>query len=105
MNKKYFWLVFFVLTGGCDQKADVTSINQKAVDDLVHQSLNNMVDIPGGSFMMGDFGTLIGDKLPLTGNDDDKDVHKVTLSDFSIGKYKVTYKEYDKYSEVNGLKK
>lgn len=57
-----------------------------------------MVDIKGGSFMMGDFGPLIGENSPLTGNDDDKELHKVTLSDFSMGKYKVTFKEYDEYS-------
>ena len=100
MNKFSLLLTFALFISGCDQKPAVNPINQKAADALVQQSLNNMVDIPGGSFMMGDFGTLIGEKLPLTGNDDDKDVHKVTLSDFSMSKYKVTYKEYDEYSSI-----
>lgn len=76
----------------------------QAEDTLVQQSLNNMVDIKGGSFMMRGFGPLIGEKLPLTGNDDDKELHKVTLSDFSMGKYKVTFKEYDEYSILNKKK-
>lgn len=56
-----------------------------------------MVPVPGGSFQMGDFGRLVGDKLPLTTESDNKVLHEVTLSDFSISKYKVTYRDYDAY--------
>jgi formylglycine-generating enzyme required for sulfatase activity len=100
MNKFSLLLTFALFISGCDQKPAVNPINQKAADSLVQQSLNNMVDIPGGSFMMGDFGRLVGEKLPLTGNDDDKHLHKVTLSDFAMSKYKVTFKDYDEYTSV-----
>lgn len=101
MNNIYATLYFLLLISGCDQKHEEKTSRYQAEDSLVQQSLNNMVDIKGGSFMMGDFGPLIGEKSPLTGNDDDKELHKVTLSDFSMGKYKVTFKEYDEYSILN----
>ncbi|CFR14361.1 Formylglycine-generating sulfatase enzyme [Yersinia frederiksenii] len=101
MNNIYTTLCFLLLISGRDQKIEEKSIDSQAVNDLVQNSLNNMVDIQGGSFMMGDFGPLVGEKLPLTGNYDDKELHKVTLSDFSMGKYKVTFKEYDEYSILN----
>nr|WP_258019159.1 SUMF1/EgtB/PvdO family nonheme iron enzyme [Yersinia kristensenii] len=81
-----------MFTSDCDQKSEEKTLGPLALNTLVQQSLKNMVDIQGGSFMMGDFGPLVGEKLPFTGNEDDKDLHKVKLSDFSMGKYKITYK-------------
>lgn len=49
-----------------------------------------MVAVPGGTFMMGD---IYGDDNP-----DAKPVHKVSLPDFRIGKYEVTYEEYDAFA-------
>ncbi|CFR14356.1 Serine/threonine-protein kinase pkn1 [Yersinia frederiksenii] len=105
MRKKNLWLLALVIVSGCDQQPEEKAIDQQAADTLVQQSLKNMVDIQGGSFMMGDFGPLVGEKLPFTGNEDDKDLHKVKLSDFSMGKYKITYKEYDEYSLLTNTKK
>lgn len=49
-----------------------------------------MVYIEGGTFLMGD---IYGDNNP-----DPKPVHTVTLSDFKIGKYEVTYEEFDAFA-------
>jgi len=105
MNTRYLWIPILLTLSGCDQKPKEKTIDQQAVKSLVQESLNNMVHIQGGTFMMGDFGHILGDRLPLTGNNDDKKTHKVTLSDFSIGKYKVTFKEYDEYTMLNKKKK
>ena len=53
---------------------------------------------------MGDFGPLVGEKLPFSINRDDKVLHKVVLSDFSISKYKVTNDDYNKYLRITGVK-
>ena len=53
---------------------------------------------------MGDFGPLIGEKLPFSMNQDDKYLHMVKLSDFMIGKYKVTYKDYKDYKDYKEYK-
>ncbi|HHM1829520.1 TPA: formylglycine-generating enzyme family protein, partial [Klebsiella pneumoniae] len=56
-------------------------------------------------FLMGDFGPLVGQKLPFSINQDDKVLHKVVLSDFSISKFKVTNDDYNKYLQITGIKK
>jgi formylglycine-generating enzyme len=62
-----------------------------------------MVKVKGGTFKMGDFGPLIDEKFPISIGDDDKVLHKVTLDDFSISKYKVTWKDYDVYLHAKNL--
>lgn len=55
-----------------------------------------MVSIKAGSFMMGSD----------SGESYEKPVHRVTIGyDFYIGKYEVTFKEYDKFCEDTGRKK
>jgi len=53
-----------------------------------------MVLIKGGTFTMGD---IYGD-----GNTDAQPTHRVTLNDFKIGKYEVTYNEYDAFARRTG---
>lgn len=96
-------LVTLCLLVGCDQGNAASS--EKAAKELVGKSLSNMVPVQGGEFLMGDFGPLVGEKLPFSINQDDKVLHKVVLSDFSISKYKVTNDDYNKYLQITGVKK
>ncbi len=91
------------LLTGCDQKS--TGKRETLSEALVAKSLSNMVPVKGGEFLMGDFGPLVGQKLPFSINQDDKVLHKVVLSDFSISKYKVTNDDYNKYLQITGVKK
>ena len=65
------------------------------------QFLSNLglefVFVKGGTFEMGD---TFGD-----GSHDEKPVHKVTLSDFYMSKYEVTYDQYDVFCDSTGRKK
>ncbi|HFN0526111.1 TPA: formylglycine-generating enzyme family protein [Klebsiella pneumoniae] len=88
---------------GCDQKS--TGKRETLSEALVGKSLSNMIPVQGGEFLMGDFGPLVGEKLPFSINQDDKVLHKVVLSDFSILKYKVTNDDYNKYLRITGIKK
>jgi len=54
--------------------------------------------VPGGTFKMGD---TFGDDE----SEDEKPVHEVTLSDYYIGKYEVTFNEYDAFCQAIGTKK
>jgi formylglycine-generating enzyme required for sulfatase activity len=54
-----------------------------------------MVWLPGGTFTMGDENI----------SDDEKPVHQVTLSHFSVGKYPVTFEEYDRFCDDTGRDK
>lgn len=53
-----------------------------------------MIFVEGGSFLMGD---VMGDNNP-----DAQPVHRVTLESFSIGKYEVTYRQYDDFARKTG---
>ncbi len=69
--------------------------NKKVFQDrLKDGSLGpEMVKIPAGRFRMG--GTY----------SDEKPIHEVSVSAFAMGKYEVTFAEYDKFAEVTGREK
>ena len=50
-----------------------------------------MVFVEGGTFQMGS----------TSGDDDEKPLHSVTVSDFNIGKYEVTQEQYEKVMAKN----
>lgn len=60
-----------------------------------HPREPEMVELPGGTFSMGD----------KNGAEDERPLHLVTLSPFSIGKYPVTFEEYETFCEATGEKK
>ena len=57
-----------------------------------------MVKVEGGTFMMGS-----PENEP--NRDSDETQHRVTLSSFWIGKYEVTFEQYDKFCEATGRSK
>ncbi len=74
------------------------------IEKLKRKVLADLVSLPGGAYMMGDFGTLVTEeKLPLTFSTDNKPLHKVTLSSFSISRYKTTFAEYDVFLDANKI--
>lgn len=64
----------------------------------------DMVYVRGGSFMRGDFARLMGIEgvSRMTSKEDDKVVKEIALSDFWISKYKVTYAEFDVFTDATG---
>ncbi|WP_166933997.1 formylglycine-generating enzyme family protein [Candidatus Pantoea communis] len=101
MKKLTLMVVMSFLLSSCDGEAAKDSTGPQR--DLVERSLANMVKVKGGTFEMGDFGPLTDEKLPISLGDDDKVLHEVTLDDFSISKYKVTWKDYDVYLHAKNL--
>jgi formylglycine-generating enzyme required for sulfatase activity len=55
-----------------------------------------MVNIHGGKFLMGN--------IQGKGNSDEQPVHWVKISPFSIGRYEVTFEEYDNFAKTMGKK-
>lgn len=103
MNKKIITIIIGAcLLAGCEQKN--TEVNDKSTQDLVDKSVANMISVKGGAFLMGDFGPLVGEKLPFSIQSDDKKLHKVILNDFSISKFKVTNGDYNLYLKLNSRK-
>jgi formylglycine-generating enzyme required for sulfatase activity len=72
-----------------------------------------MVHIPAGKFMMGCIeskkgwlGTKAGrDDVAGGCHDDEKPAHEVSLSTFSIGKYPITFVQFDCFCEATGFPK
>jgi formylglycine-generating enzyme required for sulfatase activity len=56
-----------------------------------------MVWIPAGSFRMGD--------IQGGGYSNERPVHRVSVERFAMGKYEVTFAEYDKFAEATGRTK
>lgn len=46
---------------GCDNAKDNAGSEKRFADEIV----NSMISVKGGHFQMGDFGSLVGEKLPL----------------------------------------
>lgn len=89
-----------------DGQAD--SKNQQAVDALIKKTKDELVRVEGGTFQMGDFGPIDpnlkgSDKgLPYSADQDNKPLHEVTLDTFYMSPTKVTYADYDVYTEATG---
>ena len=61
---------------------------------LEREYAGEMVDIPGGTFRMGD--------LSGEGDEEERPVHTVTVSAFRMGKYEVTFAQWDACVEDGG---
>ena len=60
---------------------------RQAAEEKARQYAGDMVSIPGGTFRMGD--------LNGGGDDDERPVHSVTVPDFKLGKFEVTFTQWD----------
>ena len=89
MNKLI--MTFFVLLLPFASVAQEESREQTALE---RELAGEMVDIPGGTFRMGD--------LSGKGYDDELPVHSVTVPPFRIGKYEVTFAQWDACVEDGG---
>lgn len=71
------------------------------VKSLVAKVKSTLVHMPGGSFDMGDWGREeIGGYYDL--GDDSRPLHKVRLDGFSIMAYKVTFEDFDVFTDATG---
>ncbi|WP_445407643.1 formylglycine-generating enzyme family protein [Acinetobacter seifertii] len=87
-------------------KQNLSPEQQKKLQQLLDKTKKNLIEIKGGTFMMGDFGEKKSpDKLPYDSNADSKPLHKVTLDNFALSATKATYADFDVYTEVTGQEK
>lgn len=92
-------LVLLAITGCRDEQKIASDQNA-----LIRISLENLITVKGGEFQMGDFGRLVDEHLPFN-PDQDTPLHSVTLSDFRIGKYRVTWGEFNRWLIIQGRDK
>ena len=113
MKKGILLPLLSLLLAACDNDSStkiavpssVQSTQQSAEQDaLIRQVKANLVFVEGGDFLMGDFGAEHGpEKIQLDTETDSKPLHKVTLSSYSISKFKTTNQEYQLYLKINNL--
>ncbi|MBC3948672.1 formylglycine-generating enzyme family protein [Pseudomonas folii] len=111
MNRFIVTVVIFTTLAlkGCEEVVIPSAPLPVAVTDMELQQFvasikSNLIFVEGGEFLMGDFGFQYGSEGKYYDADtDSKPLHKVELSSFSIGKFKVTNAEYQYYLKSNGL--
>jgi formylglycine-generating enzyme required for sulfatase activity len=103
--KHLLLITLFVFLTGCVEQSTVRRglaqappPSQTFRDRLADGSLGpEMVWIAAGSFRMGD--------IQGGGDSDEKPVHRVVVNKFALGRYEVTFAEYDKFASTTGRKK
>jgi formylglycine-generating enzyme required for sulfatase activity len=63
-----------------------------AVTALLSSIESTLVTVPAGTYLMGD----------ASGNPDEVPVHKVTVREFRLGKYPITFQQYDVFAKETG---
>jgi len=105
--KPTFWILLApLLLVGCDRPTETVSASSAASSAearaLLEEIKAKLIFVEGGDFLMGDFGPEYGkDKVPYGGKDSDP-LHPVTLSSYSIGKFKASNQEYQTYLRLTG---
>jgi formylglycine-generating enzyme required for sulfatase activity len=79
------------------------SAGNTALAAFLSKARHELKFVEGGSFQMGDFGPVHSpEKLPYSGELDNKPLHKVTLDSFSMSAEKITYEDHDVYAAATG---
>lgn len=89
-------ILIYVVTnmGGKKEEASLQSQNESTASSYDTVSIVGMIRIPGGTFQMGS----------TEGDDDEKPVHEVVVSDFYLGKYEVTVGDFRKFVNATGYR-
>ena len=73
------------------------------IEALSQKTKKDLVEVEGGTFIMGDFGPIDPRaKMPYSGERDDDVLREVTLSSYAIGAKKITYADFDVYTDATG---
>lgn len=88
-----------IIVAGCAEPTTKKASGLTATNDIKFL-VPEMVDIPGGSFMMGDINKFIpADSRFARATELEHPVHQVTLKAFKLSKYEITFAQYDAFAE------
>jgi formylglycine-generating enzyme required for sulfatase activity len=91
--------LFLADARAADRAAPGESLEAR-VQALIKKVKRTMRPLKGGTFDMGDWGGKTG--LPYDMEMHSKPLHKVTLDGFSMMAYKVTYEDFDVFTDATG---
>ncbi len=73
------------------------------IEALSQKTKNDLVEVEGGTFIMGDFGPIDPRaEMPYSSDRNDDVLREVTLSSYAIGAKKITYADFDVYTDATG---
>jgi len=73
------------------------------IEALSQKTQKDLVEVEGGTFIMGDFGPIDPRaKMPYSSDRNDDVLREVTLSSYAIGARKITYADFDVYTDAMG---
>ncbi|AWH37347.1 sulfatase modifying factor 1 [Stenotrophomonas sp. ZAC14D1_NAIMI4_6] len=73
------------------------------VEALSQKTKKDLVEVEGGTFIMGDFGPIDPRaKMPYSSDRNDDVLREVTLSSYALGAKKITYADFDVYTDATG---
>lgn len=84
-------LAYQNLLDGPEAREAIAAMNRRAI---IAKLKKEMINIPGGSFVMGD--------LTDDGETDEKPTRQVIVSDFALKSTEVTFEQYDMYADATG---
>ena len=94
-------LIFIICLSGCDNAGKTVSRTPQqnaALQHYIKKVRSDLIYVKGGSFWMGDFcKKMRNGGADCTGDKDNKPLHKVELTSYSIAKFKTTNAEYNYY--------
>ncbi|WP_428625315.1 formylglycine-generating enzyme family protein [Sedimenticola sp.] len=81
-----------------------SGVDDKAIDALKQQTLDQLVFVEGGKFIMGDVGYTDenGQFRNFTNDANVFPEHEVTLTSYSVLAHEVTFKDYDLFTSITG---
>jgi sulfatase modifying factor 1 len=84
---------------------ELTALSQGTIEERVEKLkrkvLKDLIFLKGGTYMMGDFGPLWSKGgFNLSFSSVNKPAHKVTLTGYSLSRYKTTYAEFDVFADA-----
>jgi len=107
MRRKFSSAILIIASlNGCDNSSTCSiAENENGLKEYLNKVKAEQVFVKGGQFKMGDFGIEhYKEHLPLDRYLNSKPLHKVTLSNFSISKFKTTNFQYQFYLKQTGRK-
>jgi sulfatase modifying factor 1 len=102
-----FPLLFLI--NGCDSSNSVSKINRtpqenEVIQNFIKEVKSGMIFVPGGKFWMGDFCAKARNKTAdCTSDEDNKPLHEVELTSYSISKFKITHENYALYLKMKTM--
>jgi len=102
--------IILLTVTACDSRdkpqPELSAEQQTQLKNFIHRIKSEMVYMPAGTFLMGDFcSEMRGGGMYCTIDKNNKPAHRVELSAFSIFKFKITHEDYDFYLNINGFPK